>query len=217
MDEAKLDDQILEWIVNKQSLVHLDLESSGLTEMDFLPPAVNLPNLEYLQLSGFDYLYDDLIINFIKSCKKLKYFNISDCVELSKKSLRHLGNLENLEELYLSGHSDAVTDRCVENIKNLKVFECGRCKRITDRSIMKIVTNSSRLEKLDVFGTSTTPAILEHVAFICKSRKQKLYLTINEKILLDPEMEYDYLTIEIDDDGEDTAVVVHESSDDDSD
>lgn len=196
----------MEWIFNKESLIYLSLESSWMTGVSQPTEPINLPNLRCLELCDLYYLDDNLIMSFIKSCKKLNYFNINytECPEAHKKiilrrdvgCLENLENLENLKKLHLSGRSDSVTDRDVENIENLQVFECKHCERITDRSIMKIITNSWRLRELNVLGTSITAATLKHADLICKSRKQMLHMIVSDSIMLNQIFENDYLSIE---------------------
>lgn len=92
------------------------------------------------------------------------------CYNVSDAGLTAIATLPKLEYLYINLLTN-ITDHGLENIANLKEFECHTCPLITDDGICKVLASSPQLQLLNLFKCcNITNATYEVAKRICDNR-----------------------------------------------
>lgn len=144
-----------------------------------------LRNLEHLDLSDVQNIGDEILRNIINNCKNLKHLNISSCNDITKHSLNHIGNAENLNELFVNGICD-FDDSIIDRLQNIKILECRSCIDITDIGIIRILNNSPNLKRLDISDTGVTQLILRCASDVSARRfgnNNKLHIVARDSLI----------------------------------
>ncbi|KAF7996620.1 hypothetical protein HCN44_002266 [Aphidius gifuensis] len=176
-----LETSVLNMILKKSTLTHLTLAESELIIDESLTS--NLDNLEYLDLSYAKNI-DKVLTSIVMSSMKLKHIDISQCTDVSKQALCHLGKLDNLKKIFIN-YIEQVDDSIISQFNNLNILECEGCTSVSDSSIIKILNNSDKLEFLNVQRTGVTHATLGCASQIVQSRNgdEKLHVLVSENIV----------------------------------
>lgn len=173
----------MEIISKKITLTRLNISYSRLDNENFL--ISHLINLEHLTLNPLNFyecnLTDDNLLNIINNCKKLKHLNLSSFKNISRFALKKIKNIKTLEELLLN--STKVDDGVVRHYKNLRIFECENCKKITDYGVKKIFKKSPNIERLKLSGCQITSQTIKYASMLTKNSKKKLCLIVDDDII----------------------------------
>ncbi|KAF7992929.1 hypothetical protein HCN44_005710 [Aphidius gifuensis] len=178
-----LEEQVIKVIGRKTTLKYLDISNCEVIDAESLS---SLNNLEYLDVSDVQNIDDDLLRNIINNCKSIKHINISNCIDITKYSLNHLGTSESLKELLINGILN-FDDSIINRLHDIKILECRSCIDITDTGIIGILNNSPNIERLDISDTGTTILSLKTAADITKNRinnnNKKLYIIARDELI----------------------------------
>lgn len=155
-----------------------------LSDRQLISVALNCPQITHINISGKLQCYAYfLYLRHIVWTYSLEYFKqiislvlVIGCYNLSDAGLTAITTLPKLAYLYINLLSN-ITDLGLENIANLKEFECYTCPLITDDGICKVLASSPQLQILNLSKCcSITNATYDVAKQICDSRTSNIIL-----------------------------------------
>lgn len=122
-----------------------------------------------LNLSNCVCVGSQSLILLAKRCKNLSFLTLAFCEQIEEDSIDHIGTLDHLVSMNLSGCN--VHDNCLKTIRMRTLKHCSfmDCIQITDFGFQKFVNQCPNLEILDISGCiQLTDNAVKFLAFSCK-------------------------------------------------
>ncbi|KAK0163385.1 hypothetical protein PV327_007071 [Microctonus hyperodae] len=165
----------LNLIVRNKSITYLSLINCCFKNC--INKITNISSLKYLNLMSMTDVEDDFLIKLAENCTNLEQLIMDNCTSVTDTGISALLKLEKLTELKICDLYK-VTDAVLSRFINLKVLHCKNCNFVKDQGAIQLIQKASRLEELDLCGTSVTTAFLDAALNVVVSRTNEIPLKI---------------------------------------